>query len=42
LAAAMQIVKRRDAGKFVVLPKRWIVERSFAWLALSRRLDLGH
>jgi putative transposase len=23
----------------VVLPKRWIVERTFAWLALSRRLN---
>ena len=23
---------------FVVLPKRWIVERTFAWLMNSRRL----
>ena len=29
-AAPMEIVKRSDAGKFVVLPKRWIVERTFA------------
>jgi len=25
--------------KFQVLPKRWIVERTFAWLAWSRRLS---
>ena len=34
-----EIVKRSDAAKgFVVLPKRWIVERSIAWLNRSRRL----
>jgi transposase len=32
------IVKRSDTGKFVVLPKRWIVERTFAWLNRCRRL----
>jgi transposase len=32
------IVKRSDAGKFVVLPKRWIVERTIAWLNRCRRL----
>jgi putative transposase len=26
-------------GKFVVLPKRWIVERTFAWLGKYRRLS---
>ena len=31
--------KRSDtAKKFVVLPKRWIVERTFAWLGRCRRL----
>ena len=34
----VQIVKRSDAGKFVVLPKRWIVERTIAWLNRCRRL----
>ena len=29
---AVEIVKRSDAHKFVVMPKRWIVERTFAWL----------
>jgi transposase len=34
-----EIVKRSDRIKgFVVLPKRWIVERSIAWLNRCRRL----
>ncbi|MDF7673487.1 transposase, partial [Acetobacteraceae bacterium ESL0697] len=34
-----EIVKRFDLKKaFVVLPKRWIVERSFAWIGRCRRL----
>ena len=35
----LEIVKRSDVGKFVVLPKRWIVERTFAWLGKYRRLS---
>ncbi len=35
----LEIVKRSDAANgFVVLPKRWIVERSFGWLSRCRRL----
>jgi len=35
----LEIVKRSDQAKrFVVLPKRWIVERTFAWLNRCRRL----
>ena len=34
----VEIVKRSDAGTFVVLPKRWIVERTIAWLNRCRRL----
>ena len=35
----LEIVKRSDqARRFVVLPKRWIVERTFAWLGRCRRL----
>ncbi len=32
----VEIVKRSDMGKFVVLPKRWIVERTIAWLNRCR------
>jgi transposase len=35
----VEIVKRSDAAKgFAVLPKRWIVERTVAWLNRCRRL----
>lgn len=33
-----EVVKRNEQHKFVVLPKRWIVERSFGWLDKLRRL----
>jgi putative transposase len=36
----LEIVKRSDHVKgFVVLPKRWSVERTFSWLGQSRRLS---
>jgi len=35
----LEIVAKSEVGKFVVLPKRWIVERTFAWLGRSRRLS---
>ncbi|MFD5191106.1 IS5 family transposase [Streptomyces sp. NPDC058357] len=37
-ALVLSIVKRSDMKGFVVLPKRWIVERLFAHLMRSRRL----
>ena len=37
-AWSLQIVKRSGAAGFEVLPKRWIVERTFAWISRNRRL----
>ena len=34
----IEIVKRNELHTFVVLPKRWIVERTIAWLNRCRRL----
>ena len=36
----LEIVKRSDAHqhRFTILPKRWIVERTFGWLSKFRRL----
>ncbi len=34
----VQIAKRSELHTFKVMPKRWIVERSFAWLEKNRRL----
>lgn len=33
----LEIVKRNQTG-FKVLPKRWVVERTFAWISINRRL----
>jgi transposase len=35
---ALQIVRRCDQPRFVVLPKRWIVARTLAWISQNRRL----
>ena len=35
----MEVVKHHEAKHgFVLLPRRWVVERSFAWAARFRRL----
>jgi transposase len=34
----LHTVKRSAAVGFEVLPKRWIVERTFAWISRNRRL----
>jgi transposase len=38
LGATVQIAKRSELHTFAVMPKRWVVERSFAWLEKCRRL----
>ena len=35
----LQIVKRNEQKGFYVLPRRWIVERTFAWLGRCRRMS---
>ena len=36
--AEVEVVKRDELHKFVVLPLRWVVERTFGWLDKARRL----
>lgn len=38
IRATVEVVKRNELHTFVVLPKRWVVERSFGWLEKCRRL----
>ncbi len=38
-ALRVEIVKRPDGMKgFIVLPRRWVAERTFSWLGRNRRL----
>ncbi len=36
--ANVEVIKRNELHSFVLLPKRWVVEQSFAWLEKCRRL----
>lgn len=36
--ASVEVAKRSELHKFVVIPQRWVVERSFSWLEKCRRL----
>jgi len=38
LGASVEVAKRSELHKFAVIPRRWVVERSFAWLEKCRRL----
>lgn len=38
LGCNVEIVKRNELHTFKVIPKRWVVERSFAWVEKCRRL----
>ncbi len=35
----LEIVRRSDHSGFQVLPRRWVVERTFGWLGFFRRLS---
>lgn len=35
----IEMIKRTDIGKFVVLPRRWVVERTFGWMERYRLLS---
>jgi len=37
LRLRLQIVRRTELHKFIVLPRRWVVERTFSWITRSRR-----
>jgi transposase len=37
LKLQLQIVRGTELHKFIVLPRRWVVERTFAWITRSRR-----
>lgn len=40
LGLILQVVRRSDDARgFVVLPRRWVIERTFAWLSQARRLS---
>lgn len=38
IGASVEVVKRSELHTFKVLPKRWVVERSFGWLEKCHRL----
>ncbi len=38
LGAKVEVAKRSELHTFAVIPKRWVVERSFGWLEKCRRL----
>jgi putative transposase len=39
---AVEVVKRNELHTFKVLPRRWVVERTFGWMGRYRRLHRDH
>ena len=39
---AVEVVNRIHPSRFVALPKRWIVERTWSWLMNNRRLQIDY
>jgi len=37
-----EVVRRIAAGRFEVLPRRWVVERTWSWLMTNRRLQVDY
>jgi transposase len=38
----VEIIRRRDGPQgFEVLPRRWVIERTFGWMTRRRRLVRG-
>ena len=38
IGAEVEVAKRNELHTFAVIPKRWVVERTFGWLDKCRRL----
>jgi len=38
----MEIIKRNELHTFKILPKRWIVERTFSWIDANRRTSKNY
>jgi transposase len=38
-AGSRRVPRRRSCPRFAVVPRRWVVERTFAWLGRYRRLS---
>lgn len=41
-SSQLSLFTRAEAGGFVILPKRWVVERTHAWLERERRMVMHH
>jgi len=39
---AAEVVRRIASGRFEVLPRRWVVERTWSWLMNNRRLQVDY